>query len=75
MNCQIITYIYKFICFSRPVRFDNTTYLNRSGAETRSFNRIMSFEMFQGLLEMSSRSTAIEVLGTPVLKNMKLNEK
>ncbi len=42
----------------RPVRFDNTAYLNRSGAETKSFNRIISFEIFQGLLETSSQSTS-----------------
>jgi hypothetical protein len=52
----------------RPVRFDNTAYLNRSGAETTSFNHVKSFEVFQGLLETSSRSTAIDVLGTPAIE-------
>ncbi len=53
----------------RPVRFDNTAYLNRSGAESTSFNRIVSFEIFRSLLGTSSRSTAIDVLGTPDLDN------
>ncbi len=53
---------------SRPVRFDNTACLNRSGGDYK-FNCIMSFEIFCGLLETSSRSTAIEVLGTPGLNS------
>jgi hypothetical protein len=56
----------------RPIQFDNTAYLNHSGAETKSFNRIISFEIFQGLLETSSRSTAIDVLGTAAL-NFEIN--
>jgi hypothetical protein len=73
MNCQIITYIY--ICFSRPVRFDNTAYLNRSGAETRSFNRIISFEIFQRSTKNKFAvdwSTAIDVLGIPALDHFNL---
>ncbi len=57
---------------SRTVRFDNTVYLNRIGVETTSFNGIIGFEIFQGLLEMSSWSTAINVLGVPHLPSFRV---
>ncbi len=56
---ELINYYINIYFLQQACTVDNIAYLNRSGAETTSFNRIISFEIFEGLLEMSSRSTAI----------------